>query len=85
MYIALDESPLRLSAFQLQDVMTSSERLTHALTVHYLSAAILGAGKIYFEHLKTYLLLCIFISFVLVLPFNRIYKIVVIYNCDLAQ
>ncbi|CAH2103450.1 unnamed protein product [Euphydryas editha] len=44
MYIALDESPLRLSAFQLQDVMTSSERLTHALTVHYLSAAILGAG-----------------------------------------
>ncbi|XP_059059916.1 intermembrane lipid transfer protein VPS13B [Achroia grisella] len=44
MYIALDQSPLRLSAFRLQDMMTSSERLTHALTVHYLSAAILGAG-----------------------------------------
>ncbi|CAG9558247.1 unnamed protein product [Danaus chrysippus] len=44
MYIALDESPLRLSAFMLQDVMTSPERLTHAFTVHYLSAAILGAG-----------------------------------------
>nr|XP_034839520.1 vacuolar protein sorting-associated protein 13B [Maniola hyperantus] len=44
MYIALDECSLRLSAFQLQDVMTSSGRLTHALTVHYLSAAILGAG-----------------------------------------
>ncbi|XP_038216589.1 uncharacterized protein LOC119835687 [Zerene cesonia] len=44
MYIALDQSPLRLSAFQLQDVMTSPGRLTHALTVHYLSAAILGAG-----------------------------------------
>ncbi|KAI8430531.1 hypothetical protein MSG28_000768 [Choristoneura fumiferana] len=44
MYIALDQSPLRLSAFQLEDMMTSTERLTHALTVHYLSAAILGAG-----------------------------------------
>ncbi|KAJ8737284.1 hypothetical protein PYW07_000555 [Mythimna separata] len=44
MYIALDQSPLRLSAFKLHDMMTSSERLTHALTVHYLSAAILGAG-----------------------------------------
>ncbi|KAH9643537.1 hypothetical protein HF086_016744 [Spodoptera exigua] len=37
-------SPLRLSAFKLHDMMTSAERLTHALTVHYLSAAILGAG-----------------------------------------
>ncbi|XP_041987845.1 vacuolar protein sorting-associated protein 13B isoform X2 [Aricia agestis] len=44
MYIALDQSPLRLSAFTLTDMMTSPERLTHALTVHYLSAAILGAG-----------------------------------------
>ncbi|XP_053623621.1 uncharacterized protein Vps13B [Plodia interpunctella] len=44
MYIALDQSPLRLSAFQVQDMMTSPEALTHALTVHYLSAAILGAG-----------------------------------------
>ncbi|KAJ0183610.1 hypothetical protein K1T71_000033 [Dendrolimus kikuchii] len=44
MYIALDQSPLRLSAFKLNDMMTSTERLTHALTVHYLSAAILGAG-----------------------------------------
>ncbi|VVC87784.1 unnamed protein product [Leptidea sinapis] len=43
MYIALDQSPLRLSAFQLQDMMTTTGRLTHALTVHYLSAAILGA------------------------------------------
>ncbi|XP_068617900.1 intermembrane lipid transfer protein VPS13B isoform X2 [Battus philenor] len=44
MYIALDQSPLRLGAFQLRDVMTSIERLTHALTVHYLSAALLSAG-----------------------------------------
>lgn len=44
MYIALDQSPLRLSAFKLQDAMTSSQRLIQALTVHYLSAAILGAG-----------------------------------------
>ncbi|CAH0578321.1 unnamed protein product [Chrysodeixis includens] len=44
MYIALDQSPLRLSSFKLHDMMTSAERLTHALTVHYLSAAILGAG-----------------------------------------
>lgn len=45
MYIALDQSPLRLGAFKLQHVCTSVERLTHALTVHYLSAAILGAGE----------------------------------------
>ncbi|KAL4717819.1 hypothetical protein ACJJTC_000968 [Scirpophaga incertulas] len=44
MYIALDQSPLHLSAFKLKNVMTSVERLSHALTVHYLSAAILGAG-----------------------------------------
>lgn len=45
MYIALDQSPLYLNSFQIQNMMTTSERLTHALTVHYLSAAILGAGK----------------------------------------
>ncbi|CAG9782391.1 unnamed protein product [Diatraea saccharalis] len=44
MYIALDQSPLQLGAFQLKDAVTSVEQLTHALTVHYLSAAILGAG-----------------------------------------
>ncbi|XP_063634454.1 uncharacterized protein LOC134805094 [Cydia splendana] len=44
MYIALDQSPLCLSAFQQTDMVTCAERLTHALTVHYLSAAILGAG-----------------------------------------
>lgn len=49
MYIALDQSPLQLSAFKLHDMMTSSERLTHALTVHYLSAAILGAGRSMYE------------------------------------
>ncbi|CAH2226413.1 jg21235, partial [Pararge aegeria aegeria] len=43
-YIALDESPLCLNKFQLEDVMTSSAKLTHALTVHYLSAALLAAG-----------------------------------------
>lgn len=50
MYIALDQSPLRLSAFKLHDMMTSAERLTHALTVHYLSAAILGAGELFLQH-----------------------------------
>ncbi|XP_049885072.1 intermembrane lipid transfer protein VPS13B isoform X3 [Pectinophora gossypiella] len=44
MYIALDQSPLHLSTFKLQNMFTSRERLAHALTVHYLSAAILGAG-----------------------------------------
>ncbi|CAK1554618.1 unnamed protein product [Leptosia nina] len=44
MYIALDQSPLLLSEFELLYVMTSQENLVRALTVHYLSAAILGAG-----------------------------------------
>lgn len=52
MYIALDQSPLRLSAFKLNDMMTSTERLTHALTVHYLSAAILGAGELHSSHMS---------------------------------
>ncbi|CAG4983945.1 unnamed protein product [Parnassius apollo] len=44
MYIALDQSPLRLGAFRMRDAMTSVEHLTHVLTVHYLSAALLSAG-----------------------------------------
>ncbi|XP_045489894.1 vacuolar protein sorting-associated protein 13B isoform X1 [Pieris rapae] len=44
MYIALDQSPLHLSEFELLYVMTTQENLIRALTVHYLSAAILGAG-----------------------------------------
>ncbi|XP_072931388.1 intermembrane lipid transfer protein VPS13B isoform X3 [Epargyreus clarus] len=43
-YIALDKSPLRLSAFRLDNVITTPDRLTHELTVHYLSGAIFGAG-----------------------------------------
>ncbi|KAJ2954658.1 hypothetical protein O0L34_g2954 [Tuta absoluta] len=44
MYIALDQSPLHLNAFTLHHMFTSPECLAHALTVHYLSAAILSAG-----------------------------------------
>ncbi|KPJ06308.1 Vacuolar protein sorting-associated protein 13B [Papilio machaon] len=44
MYIALDQSPLRLAAFRQRAMVTSVERLTHAFTVHYLSAALLSAG-----------------------------------------
>lgn len=61
MYIALDRSQLRLKAFQLQDMMMSAEMLTHALTVHYLSTAVLEAGMYFLP-----LLQLIFVKTVLV-------------------
>lgn len=44
MYIALGQCPVRLGSFRLTNLMTSPERFLHALTVHYLSAAVLSAG-----------------------------------------
>lgn len=44
LYIALDRSPLQFSAFERKNIMTNSYRLGHALTMHYISGAIFGAG-----------------------------------------
>ncbi|XP_077301620.1 intermembrane lipid transfer protein VPS13B-like [Arctopsyche grandis] len=44
LYIALDHSPLQFAKFERINVLTSSYRLGHALTMHYLSEAIFGAG-----------------------------------------
>lgn len=45
-FIALDRSPLLFSAFERQRVCTTSYRLGHALTRHYLSGALFRAGKL---------------------------------------
>ncbi|CAG9772920.1 unnamed protein product [Ceutorhynchus assimilis] len=44
MYIALDQSPLQFSQFERRRLFTTSYRLGHSLTMHYLSGAIFGAG-----------------------------------------
>ncbi|XP_050295994.1 intermembrane lipid transfer protein VPS13B [Anthonomus grandis grandis] len=44
LYIALDQSPLNFARFERKRLFTSSYRLGHALTMHYLSGAIFGAG-----------------------------------------
>ncbi|XP_030768330.1 vacuolar protein sorting-associated protein 13B-like isoform X2 [Sitophilus oryzae] len=44
MYIALDQSPLQFSKFERRRIFTTPYRLGHALTMHYLSGAIFGAG-----------------------------------------
>lgn len=43
-YIALDHSPLHFNSVELLNVNTTSYRLGHSLTMHYLSGAIFGAG-----------------------------------------
>ncbi|XP_076265664.1 vacuolar protein sorting 13B isoform X3 [Rhynchophorus ferrugineus] len=43
-YIALDQSPLQFSKFERKRLYTTPYRLGHALTMHYLSGAIFGAG-----------------------------------------
>nr|CAI5821779.1 unnamed protein product [Callosobruchus analis] len=44
LYIALDQSPLQFSKFERRRLLTTPYRLGHALTMHYLSGAIFGAG-----------------------------------------
>ncbi|XP_072392830.1 intermembrane lipid transfer protein VPS13B [Diabrotica undecimpunctata] len=44
MYIALDQSPLQFGKFERKRVFTTPYRLGHAMTMHYLSGAIFGAG-----------------------------------------
>jgi vacuolar protein sorting-associated protein 13B len=44
LYIALDHSPLQFSVFERRNLITTPYRLGHALTMHYLSGAMFGAG-----------------------------------------
>lgn len=44
-YIALDDSPVSFQIFQRKNIITTPYRLGHALTVHFLSGAIVGAGE----------------------------------------
>lgn len=44
LYVALDHSPLYFSTFERRNFMSTPYRLGNALTMHYLSGAIFGAG-----------------------------------------
>ncbi|KZC08609.1 Vacuolar protein sorting-associated protein 13B [Dufourea novaeangliae] len=44
LYVALDHSPLYFGTFEKKNVLTTPYRLGNALTMHYLSGAIFGAG-----------------------------------------
>ena len=45
LYLALDHSPLHFGTFEKNNLLTTPYRLGNALTMHYLSGAIFGAGK----------------------------------------
>ncbi|KAK3772280.1 hypothetical protein RRG08_039097 [Elysia crispata] len=44
LFLASDHTPLNLAQFQRENVFSTTQRLLHALTVHYASAAIFRAG-----------------------------------------
>ncbi|XP_076678481.1 vacuolar protein sorting 13B isoform X2 [Andrena cerasifolii] len=44
LYVALDHSPLYFGTFEKKNILTTPYRLGNALTMHYLSGAIFGAG-----------------------------------------
>ena len=44
LYIALEQSPIRLPGFERRFVLTTPYRLGHALAMHYLAGALLAAG-----------------------------------------
>ncbi|RUS71062.1 hypothetical protein EGW08_021166, partial [Elysia chlorotica] len=44
LFLASDHTPLNLAQFQRDDVFSTTQRLVHALTMHYASAAIFRAG-----------------------------------------
>ncbi|XP_011140226.1 vacuolar protein sorting-associated protein 13B [Harpegnathos saltator] len=44
LYVALDHSPLYFGTFERKNLLTTPYRLGNALTMHYLSGAIFGAG-----------------------------------------
>lgn len=45
LYVALDHSPLYFGTFERKNLLTTPYRLGNALTMHYLSGAIFGAGR----------------------------------------
>lgn len=45
LYVALDHSPLYFGIFERKNLLTTPYRLGNALTMHYLSGAIFGAGQ----------------------------------------
>lgn len=56
LYLALDHSPLYFSSFEKKNILTTSYRLGNAITMHYLSGAIFGAGmKIIIIYLNLFL------------------------------
>lgn len=50
LYVALDHSPLYFGIFERKNLLTTPYRLGNALTMHYLSGAIFGAGRYTFIH-----------------------------------
>lgn len=46
LYVALDHSPLYFGTFERKNLLTTPYRLGNALTMHYLSGAIFGAGQL---------------------------------------
>ncbi|GFO46200.1 vacuolar protein sorting-associated protein 13b [Plakobranchus ocellatus] len=44
LFLASDHTPLSLAKFERDQILSSTQRLVHALTVHYASAAIFRAG-----------------------------------------
>ncbi|XP_012153493.2 vacuolar protein sorting 13B isoform X2 [Megachile rotundata] len=44
LYVALDHSPLYFGTFEKKNILTTPYKLGNALTMHYLSGAIFGAG-----------------------------------------
>lgn len=58
LYVALDHSPLYFGTFEKKNILTTPYRLGNALTMHYLSGAIFGAGMkvILFKFLNIILL-----------------------------
>lgn len=55
LYVALDHSPLYFGIFERKNLLTTPYRLGNALTMHYLSGAIFGAGRQYICAKYTYL------------------------------
>lgn len=52
LYVALDHSPLYFGTFERKNLLTTPYRLGNALTMHYLSGAIFGAGRSHI-HVRT--------------------------------
>jgi len=67
LYVALDHSPLYFGTFERKNLLTTPYRLGNALTMHYLSGAIFGAGRSIFTHIHIYIYIYIYIYEILIL------------------